>query len=159
MSSPRESGRARRLSLADRLHSVSIHVLRLVRTVDVDTGLGPAQLSALSVLVFGGPASPGRLAAAEQVRPPSMTRVVKELEAGGHVRRFSDRADRRVVRLEATQKGRHLLLAGQARRVAMLADWLTALSARDLGRLEDALPVIETVVKTRRAGSSLVGPQ
>jgi DNA-binding MarR family transcriptional regulator len=159
MSSHRASAQARRLSLADRLHSASIHVLRLVRTVDVDTGLGPAQLSALSVLVFGGPASPGRLAAAEQVRPPSITRVVKELEAGGYVRRFSDRTDRRVVRLEATQKGRHLLLAGQARRVAMLADWLTALSAHNLTRLEDALPIIETVITTRRAGSRLVGPQ
>ena len=73
-------------ALAHRLHSAAIHLLRLVRHVDVATDLGPAQLSALSVLVFGGPRSLGALAAAEHVRPPSMTRVVQELEAAGYVR-------------------------------------------------------------------------
>jgi DNA-binding MarR family transcriptional regulator len=46
-------------------------------------GLPGAELSALSVVVFAGPILLGDLAAAEQVRPPSMTRTVRALECGG----------------------------------------------------------------------------
>ncbi len=41
--------------IADRLHSAAIHLLRRVRKQDAASGEGPARLSALSVLVFGGP--------------------------------------------------------------------------------------------------------
>src|SRR5258707_3465560 len=61
---------------ADRLHSAAIHLLRRLRVRDRESGVGPAQLSALSVLVFGGPRSLGELANAEQVRPPTMSRIV-----------------------------------------------------------------------------------
>ena len=68
------------------LHSAAIHLLRRVRKQDAATGEGPARLSALSVLVFGGPMTLGQLAAAEQVKPPTMSRIVTGLErqpAGG----------------------------------------------------------------------------
>ena len=116
--------------VALRLHAAAIHLLRLVRQVDVAAGLGPAQLSALSVLVFGGPRSPGALAAAEQVRPPSMTRVVQELETAGYVRRRPDASDKRAIRLEATAKGRRLMLDGRDRRAALLASWLESIDER-----------------------------
>jgi len=41
-------------AVADRLHSAAIHLLRRVRKQDAASGEGPARLSALSVLVFGG---------------------------------------------------------------------------------------------------------
>ncbi len=66
-------------AVADRLHSAAIHLLRRVRKQDVATGEGPARLSALSVLVFGGPKTLGELAAAEQVKPPTMSRIVAGL--------------------------------------------------------------------------------
>jgi argininosuccinate synthase len=65
--------------VADRLHSAAIHLLRRVRSTDVQTGVTPAQLSALSVLM-SGPKTLGQLAAAEQVRPPTVTRLAKDLE-------------------------------------------------------------------------------
>ena len=43
--------------LADRLHSGALHLLRTLRREDASLGVGPAKLSALSVLVFGGPRS------------------------------------------------------------------------------------------------------
>src|SRR5580704_13285205 len=43
--------------VADQLHSAAIHLLRRLRVHDRETNVGPAQLSALSVLVFGGPKS------------------------------------------------------------------------------------------------------
>src|SRR2546430_10984175 len=68
------------MDVADRLHSAAIHLLRQVRKQDVATREAPARLSALSVLVFGGPVTLGQLAAAEQVKPPTMTRIVTGLE-------------------------------------------------------------------------------
>jgi hypothetical protein len=55
------SGSPSRLHLeaADRLHSATIHLLRHARKRDTLAGQGPARLSALSVLVFGGPMALG----------------------------------------------------------------------------------------------------
>ena len=58
------------IAVADRLHSVAIHLLRRLRREDTASGLSTAQLSALSVLVFVGPQTLSALAATEQVRPP-----------------------------------------------------------------------------------------
>jgi DNA-binding MarR family transcriptional regulator len=134
-----------RLAAADRLHSAAIHLLRGVRKVDAAMGLGPAKSSALSVLVFGGPRSPGELAAAEGVKPPSMTRVVQELEAEGLVRRRVNDRDRRAVRLEATAKANRILKEGRARRAALLAGWLAQLDNRAFAKVEAVLPVLEAM--------------
>src|SRR3954462_12265340 len=88
--------------LADRLHSTAIHLLRRLRREDDASGLPAPQLSALSVIVFGGPITLGALADAEQVRPPTITKLVATLEAAGLVERTIDAADRRVVRVRAT---------------------------------------------------------
>src|SRR5437660_11754341 len=82
---------------ADRLHSAAIHLLRRLRIRDRESGVGPAQLSALSVLVFGGPKSLAELAAAEQVAPPTMSRIVSGLARAKLVLRKTDRDDRRAV--------------------------------------------------------------
>src|ERR1700752_3289409 len=103
--------------LADRLHSIAIHLLRRVRKQDASTGEGPARLSALSVLVFGGPMTLGQLAAAEQVRPPTMTRIVTGLEHSQLAERFADAADARRVKIRATPKGTRLLQKSRQRRI------------------------------------------
>src|ERR671915_1416753 len=92
--------------LADRLHSAAIHLLRRLRREDTRTGLSGPRLSALSVVVFAGPLTLGELAAAEQVKPPTMTRLVSALEARRLATRAGDENDGRVVRLRATTKGR-----------------------------------------------------
>src|SRR5580704_8380575 len=129
--------------LADRLHSVSIHLLRRVRRADEATGISPAELSALSVVVFGGPLTLGELAAAEQVRPPSMTRIVKALEADGLISRVTDETDRRIARLRATPKGERLMKEGRGARVALLAKLVQPLSAADRKTLDEASQILE----------------
>src|SRR5205085_12061410 len=109
------------LEAADKLHSAVLHLLRRLRVRDRESGIGPAQLSALSVLVFGGPRTLGELAAAEQVRPPTMTRIVQGLEVDGLVRRERDAQDGRIHRLTATARGRRVMQHGRDRRVARLA--------------------------------------
>src|SRR5882672_9219362 len=105
---------------ADRLHSAAIHLLRRLRVRDRESGVGPAQLSALSVLVFGGPKSLGELADAEQVRPPTMSRIVARLQRSGLVRRFATEDGRRIPP-EATPKGVSLMWEARERRVNSLA--------------------------------------
>ena len=135
------------LPLAERLHSTSIRLLRRVRKVDELTGLSPSTLSAMSVLVFGGPCSLGDLARAEQVRAPTMTRIVGELESAGYVKRVASKSDRRVVQIRATPKGIRLLKQGRSRRAQLVAEWLDALSVRDRKKVEEAVTVLERVVQ------------
>jgi DNA-binding MarR family transcriptional regulator len=125
-------------ALADRLHSAAIHLLRGVRREDAAAGLPPAQLSALSVLVFGGPSTLGRLADAEQVRPPTMSRIVASLEAAGLVERAPHPHDARSALISPTTAGREMLVAGRRRRVGVLEARLRALPARDRAALARA---------------------
>src|ERR671933_744076 len=99
----------RNVDAADRFHSAAIHALRHVRREDPATGLSAARLSALSVLVFGGPRTLGELAA--------------------------DPADGRVVRLQATPEGERVLWQARRRRVASLAGLLTKLEAEEVERV------------------------
>lgn len=138
---------ARAERLADRLHSASIHLLRRLRRQDDASGVTAPHLSALSVLVFGGARTLGELAQAEQVRPPSMTRIVRNLERDGLVEREPHPGDRRSVRLRASDAGRRLLEEGRARRVHSLADRLHTLSADELQCLERAAGLIEGIVR------------
>jgi DNA-binding MarR family transcriptional regulator len=130
-------------STADRLHSASIHLLRRVRKEDEASGLSPARLSALSVVVFGGPLALGRLAAAEQVRPPTMTRIVSALEEDGLVRREPAARDRRSVVVAATPKGSRLLQRARRRRIESLVGLLGSLGEREIRTLEDAAAILE----------------
>jgi DNA-binding MarR family transcriptional regulator len=129
--------------IADRLHSAAIHLLRRLRTEDTASGLTAPRLSALSVIVFGGPLTLGALAAAEQVRPPTMTRLVTALERGGLVTREPDPDDRRQVLLRATPAGRKLLEEGRSRRTATLARRLAALPPEDMAALSRAASLLE----------------
>src|SRR5438067_8124583 len=133
----------RHVEAADRFHSAAIHALRRVRRDDPETGLSAARLSALSVLVFGGARTLGELAAAEHVRPATMTRIVQALEQDGLVRRESDPEDRRVTRLQATAKGERVMWRGRERRVANLATLLSRLSADEVARVQDGAELVE----------------
>jgi DNA-binding MarR family transcriptional regulator len=132
------SGNSSQVETADVLHSASIRLLRLVRAEDAQAGIGPAQLSALSVLVFGGAKTVTELATLEQVRPPTMSRIVEGLARKKLVQRVDDATDRRTVRVTATAKGEKLMQAGKARRVKALAGRFETLSAADLKTLHTA---------------------
>ena len=138
------------LSLADRLHSVAIHLLRRVRKQDVETGEGPARLSALSVLVFGGPKTLGELAAAEQVKPPTMSRIVSGLVRSRLVAISSDLKDARRMRIQPTAKGTRLLHKGRQRRIEYLASHLDALSPDEAATLGVAVDILKRLLETWR---------
>jgi DNA-binding MarR family transcriptional regulator len=132
--------------LADTWHSLAIQLLRRLRREDVKAGLTGPRLSALSVIVYAGPITLGALAAAEQVKPPTMTRLVRALEDAGLVQRDIDHNDRRVARLRATPRGESVLHAGRARRVKRLATPIAELSATERITLSNAADILAGVV-------------
>jgi DNA-binding MarR family transcriptional regulator len=135
------------IAAADRLHSAAIHLLRRLRKQDAASGVGPAQLSALSVLVFAGPKTLGELAAAEQVKPPTMSRVVAGLKRSHLVEITRDSRDARRMHIRATAKGALLLQQGRQRRVEYLAQHLGSLTRSELTQLSAVAGILETLLR------------
>ena len=100
---------------ADRLHSAAIHLLRRLRVLDDESGISGPRASVLSVVVFRGPLALGELARIEQVRPATISRMVKEMEHDGLLARDSDPADGRIALVRATPAGRALLKKARRR--------------------------------------------
>ena len=139
-----------RTEVADRLHSAAIHLLRHARAQDVLSGQGPARLSALSVLIFAGPMTLGKLAAAEQVKPPTMSRIVEGLRHAGLARVDGDPKDARRIHISATPKGQKLLQRARERRIHAIQELLGTLSDREMGLLRDAAEIIENSVRGQK---------
>jgi DNA-binding MarR family transcriptional regulator len=133
--------------LAQQLHSVAIHLLRRLRRSDDQMGLSGPRASALSVLVFAGPVSLAQLAKAEQVKPPTMARLVDALEDAGLARRDVDKSDLRAVRIRATAKGRKLLLEGRARRLRELMKILEGATTAERAALAETVSTLQRLLK------------
>jgi DNA-binding MarR family transcriptional regulator len=138
--------KVRERELADRLHSAAIHLLRRARRSDPLTGATPAQLSALSVLM-SGPKTLGDLAAAEQVRAPTVSRLAAEMERIGLIRRRDDPDDARVVHVEMTAKGRRVLGKGRELRIADIEGRVRRLDTTEVTTLEKAVGIIEEMLR------------
>jgi len=138
-------------TLADQLHSAAIHLLRTLRKEDDASGLSAPRLSALSVVVFGGPLTLGQLARAEQVRPPTMTRIVTGLEKAGLVKRIGDPRDHRLTKIQATAKGQRVLAEGRARRVKLLAESVSGLDEAKLAALDRGIQLFNELIAAMRA--------
>ena len=136
------------LAAADRLHSAAIHLLRRLRQQDVTSGVGPAQLSALSVLVFAGPKTLGALAAAEHVKPPTMSRIVAGLERRRLVEVTRDPRDTRRMHIRCTAKGTRLLQQARRRRIESLASHLNTLTSGNLAKLNQAVEILKALLET-----------
>ena len=134
-------------SVADRLHSTAIHLLRRVRKLDVASGERPARLSALSVLVFGGAKTLGDLAAAEQVKPPIMSRIVAALARSKLVEITADPQDGRRMSIRPSPKGVKLLHEGRQRRIEYLASHLAGLTHEELVQVAESTEILARVLR------------
>lgn len=141
------AGQRPRERLADRLHSSAIHLLRRLRLVDTETGLSGARLSALSVIVFRGPLRLGELASIEQVRPPTMSRMVGQLELDGLVHKEPDPEDGRAQLIHATDEGVRLMDRGRLRRIQELELGLGQLTDEQRSLLAKAVPLLERLAQ------------
>jgi DNA-binding MarR family transcriptional regulator len=138
----------RQLELADRLHSAAIHLLRRLRIQDLASGIGPAKLSALSVLVFSGrPLTLAELATAEQVKNPTMSRLIAAMERERLVRVTPATEDARSILITPTHRGIALLLAGKKRRVESLAKALNPCDVAELEELGKSVELLNQVIR------------
>jgi DNA-binding MarR family transcriptional regulator len=135
---------------AEALNSGAIHLLRSLDRVDRESGLTAARLSALSVLVFGGPCSLGELARAERVAGPTMTRIVDGLVALGLAERGADPVDGRAVRIAPTDEGMRLMRQARDRRVETIAAGLQRLTAEQRSALAAAAPLLDELARAIR---------
>jgi len=142
-------------AVASALNSGAIHLLRSLAAVDRLAAITPARLSALSVIVFGGPRPLGELAAAEGVAGPTMTRIVDGLVAGGLAERRPDPRDGRAALIAATPAGEELMRAAAARRISAIASAIAELPAADRRRLAASAGQLDRLAKTiREAGQA-----
>ena len=130
------------VELADSLHSTAIHLLRQVRVEDRSSGIGPAQLSALSVLVFGGSKSLKQLAEIEQVKPPTMVRIVQGLVEQRLAATRADKYDARKLQISATARGHSVMQRARLRRVEALARILNEKSAAERSEIAKAIEIL-----------------
>lgn len=151
------SKRAFRLEVGDRLHSAAIHLLRHASRQDVVARQAPARLSALSVLVFGGPMALRQLAAAEQVKAPTMSRIAAGLKRSGLAKIETDETDARRIRVTATAKGERLLQQARGRRIRLLAETLSGLGESELETLLRAAELMERAVRQAAGRESSLG--
>jgi DNA-binding MarR family transcriptional regulator len=124
--------------VAFQLNSVAIHLVRRARTADQELGVPPGQLSALSVLVFGGERTIAELAETEQVTSPTMTRIVDGLERAGLAKRHPHPDDGRAMLVRATAKGRRIMERGRRNRVQLITGLLQGMPPDDLAAVARA---------------------
>ncbi len=132
-------------NLANRLHSSAIHLLRGLRPQDELVGISARRLSALSVIIFGGPISLSQLAQAEQVSLPTTSRMIKDMEYEGLVERTADPDDKRSIRIQATTKGEEIFAAARHRRIQAITDRIAALPQKQVRLLEQAISTLEQI--------------
>ena len=129
-------------ALAARLRLAVTRLARRLRQ-EAEAGVTPSMLSALSSAERKGSLTMRDLCHAEQVQPPTMTRIVAALVEAGLVVREQDPADGRVAWVTVTTKGRRLLERSRRRKEAYLAKSLRSLEPEELRTLEAAAEILE----------------
>ena len=133
-------------AVAARLRLVVMRLARRLRQ-HASAGVTPSQVAALSSIERLGPLTLGELSAVEQVRPPTMTRIVAGLEEVQLVTRERDANDRRVARVGLTPRGQRFLERSRTRRDAYLASHLRSLTPAELATLDRAARILERVME------------
>jgi DNA-binding MarR family transcriptional regulator len=133
--------------LSNLLRPSLLRLTRRVRAQRVDQSVTLTQLSAMGALHARGPMSAGELAACERVQPPSMTKVLANLEERGLVRRDVHPTDRRQAIIAITDKGVALLDSERRSRDAWLAQRVSQLSAEEMDILARAVPVLDKLAE------------
>ena len=144
----KDAGPAADEELASRLRVAVTRLNRKLRQQAL-AGLSPAQASALGTVSRLANPTLGELAAAEQVQPPTVTRLVKSLESAGLVARETDSVDRRVVRVKITAEGRRTLQRIRTSKNAFLARRLDALDPTERAQAAALTRLLEHLVADR----------
>jgi DNA-binding MarR family transcriptional regulator len=117
---------------------------RRLRQSPVQDELTMPEMSALSRLDRGGPATPSALARAEQITPQGMGATLNSLARRGLVERHPDPQDGRRTVMTLTEAGRQVVHSKRSARTRQLAEILSGRFTRaELEILLAAAPLIE----------------
>ncbi|GAA2019734.1 MarR family transcriptional regulator [Nakamurella flavida] len=130
------------LSEVATLRGAVLVLARRLRHQQAGDGLPATESAVLGRVFREGPTSPGRLARAEHVQPPSMTRIVESLERQGLVRRDPHPTDGRQVQVSITADGEEFIERSRALRTAWLARQIDRLDPADREMLTAAAPAL-----------------
>lgn len=131
----------------ERIYLFVQHLGRRLRDIDARAGLTPARFSTLASLRFHGSRNIGDLAADERVRPPSMTRLVRDMERDGLLTRTPDPADGRGVLIELTPRAIASFDAVRAEKIALVEDYLEGLSASAQAAIRIAFAALDDLAE------------
>lgn len=135
--------------LASLLRPSLLRLTRLIRLQRADMSVTLTQISAMSALEKCGPMSAGELAAFERVQPPSMTKVLVNLEERGLVQRATHPSDKRQAIISITDAGRELIDSERRSRDAWLSQRLAELTPDERALLRDVMPVLDKLAGQR----------
>ena len=133
--------------LASLLRPALLRLTRLVRNQRVDMSVTLTQLAAMGTLAKKGPMSAGELATCERVQPPSMTKVLANLEEHGFVRRDPHPTDRRQAIIAITPAGQQLLDSERRSRDAWLSRRLATLTPQERALLQQVVPILDKLAE------------
>jgi DNA-binding MarR family transcriptional regulator len=137
------------IDIAELASQLRMGVTRLARKLrrEADPAITPTQLAALHTIERHGPMTAGSLAAHEQIRKPTATRLIVGLSEAGLVDRLPDPADRRLAWISVTTEGKHFLHRFRRRGNEYLAKQLKRLDPDELAALELAAEIFERLTE------------
>lgn len=139
------------LALAESLFGM-FQLFRLVaQKAAAAVELGSPERARLLWGLKAGACRAGHLALQSKISPSAVTEIVEDLETDGLVRRESDRADRRAVRVALTAEGRRHLERFEHAAAVALAESLSVLTAQQRQRIKTAFNDLKEVIASNEA--------
>jgi DNA-binding MarR family transcriptional regulator len=134
------------LDVAVRLRTAVTRLNRRLRQQALGK-VSPAQASMLAMADRLGSPTLGELARAEQIQPPTMTRLVGTMVDAGFLSRFEDPADRRISRVSVTAAGRKELERIRKLKTAYLVEQIDGLDREDRERAAELVGLLERLAE------------
>ena len=132
----------------DELRLVLQKVARRIRSNRAGDGVSDAQLSVLFLLDRSGESTPGRIAEAEHVTPPSINRTLGTLEEAGWIERRPDPGDARRVLVRLSAQGGEVVRETRRLRTAWFTRQLDALTPDERRALDTVIPVLRKLAES-----------
>ncbi len=132
-------------SLAASLRGTVMRMARRLRSQRVDGSLSLAALVTLGTIEAREPLTASELAAAEHLKPSSMTRLISALERNGYIERRRDPDDGRQSILRTTPSGREVIVAEREHRQEWLTHVLDGFTPEERDQLRAVLPLLHRI--------------
>ena len=134
------------LDVAVRLRALVTRLNRKLRQQALGS-VSPAQASLLAMADRLGSPTLGELARAEQIQPPTTTRLVGTMVEAGLLARFEEPSDRRISRVRLTPAGRRELDRIRKLKTAYLVEQIGSLDETDRARVAELVDLLERLAE------------